>query len=136
MSQNSEAGKGCGVIFFISLWIGIGSVIGISWTWYIVLSISVLITGYFIWKKVTGNRNSEPPEAVANSGIMLVLLLVVVLMARACGGCDNENLDSEGNPKTEKQIELEKQFSSWDGSHYELTKYIKNDALCYWDLKG
>ena len=58
---------------------------------------------------------------------------------------DKSNLNDDGTPKTERQIEVEKQFSAWDGSHNGLTKLIKdamNDPNSYehvetvfWDQK-
>lgn len=58
---------------------------------------------------------------------------------------DKSDLNDDGTPKTERQIEVEKQFSAWDGSHNGLTKLIKdamNDPNSYehvetvfWDQK-
>lgn len=58
---------------------------------------------------------------------------------------DKSDLNDDGTPKTERQIEVEKQFSAWDGSHNGLTKVIKdamNDPNSYehvetvfWDQK-
>lgn len=60
-------------------------------------------------------------------------------------GDDDSKTNADGTPKTERQIQLEKQFSAWDGSHIELTKIIKkaiNDPdsyehveTVYWDMK-
>jgi hypothetical protein len=59
-------------------------------------------------------------------------------------GDDDSKTNADGTPKTERQIQLEKQFSAWDGSHIELTKIIKkamNDPdsyehveTVYWDM--
>lgn len=58
---------------------------------------------------------------------------------------DDSETNEDGTPKTEREIQLEKQFSAWDGSHIELTKMIKkamNDPnsyehveTVYWDMK-
>lgn len=58
---------------------------------------------------------------------------------------NKDNTNADGTPKTERQIQLEKQFSAWDGSHMGLTKIIKkamNDPdsyehveTKYWDMK-
>ncbi len=58
---------------------------------------------------------------------------------------DDSKTNADGTPKTERQIQLEKQFSAWDGSHNTLTQLIKkamNDPdsyehveTKYWDMK-
>lgn len=63
----------------------------------------------------------------------------------AIGSSEDEQKNEDGTPKTERQIQVEKQFSAWDGSHIELTKLIKkamNDPDSYkhietvfWDMK-
>jgi len=60
-------------------------------------------------------------------------------------GDDDSKTNADGTPKTERQIQLEKQFSAWDGSHNGLSKIIKkamNDPdsyehveTVYWDMK-
>lgn len=54
----------------------------------------------------------------------LSVLAVCFFIFIAFGSGEDKNTD--GTPKTEKQIQLEKQFSTWNGSHIELTKLIKN----------
>ena len=58
---------------------------------------------------------------------------------------DDAKKNADGTQKTERQLQIEKQFSSWDGSHTNLTKTIKkamNDPdsyehveTVYWDMK-
>lgn len=67
-----------------------------------------------------------------------------VFMAFGSGDSNDNNLNADGTTKTERQIEVEKQFSTWDGSHNGLTKVIKeamNDPDSYehvetvfWDM--
>lgn len=75
----------------------------------------------------------------------LSALAVAFFIFIAFGSSDEEsNKNADGTPKTERQIQLEKQFSAWDGSHIELTKIIKkamNDPdsyehveTVYWDM--
>lgn len=75
----------------------------------------------------------------------LSAMAVVFFIFIAFGSSDEEsNTNADGTPKTERQIQLEKQFSAWDGSHIELTKIIKkamNDPdsyehveTVYWDM--
>jgi hypothetical protein len=57
---------------------------------------------------------------------------------------DDSKTNTDGTPKTERQIQLKKQFNAWNGSHIELTKIIKksmNDPdsyehieTVYWDM--
>jgi hypothetical protein len=65
----------------------------------------------------------------------------------AFGSDDADNTkNSDGTPKTEREIQLEKQFSAWDGSHNTLTQIIKkamNDPdsyehveTKYWDMSS
>lgn len=68
-----------------------------------------------------------------------------IFIAFGSGDDDSSKTNADGTPKTERQIQLEKQFSAWDGSHIELTKLIKkamNDPgsyehveTVYWDMK-
>jgi len=59
----------------------------------------------------------------------LSAFFLLVFMFMAFGSEDDKsNLNDDGTPKTERQIEVEKQFSAWDGSHNGLTKLIK-DAM-------
>lgn len=49
-------------------------------------------------------------------------------------GDDDSKTNADGTPKTEQQIKVESQFSSWDGSHPALTEMIKksmNDPDSY-----
>lgn len=60
---------------------------------------------------------------------LLSAFVLLVFLFMAFGSEDEKNnLNDDGTPKTERQIEVEKQFSSWDGSHNGLTKLIK-DAM-------
>lgn len=75
----------------------------------------------------------------------LSALVVAFFIFIAFGSGDSDKKNADGSPKTERQIQLEKQFSEWDGSHIELTKLIKkamNDPdsykhveTVYWDMK-
>ena len=75
------------------------------------------------------------------SGTVLAFFL---FMALGSEESKDDNLNADGTPKTERQIQVEKQFSSWDGSHDGLTKVIKeamNDPDSYehvetifWDM--
>jgi hypothetical protein len=52
----------------------------------------------------------------------------------AFGSNDDSNLNEDGTPKNERQIKVESQFSSLDGSHEGLTSFIKekmNDPESY-----
>lgn len=72
------------------------------------------------------------------------VLAIFLLMALGSEESKDDNLNADGTPKTERQIQVEKQFSSWDGSHDGLTKVIKeamNDPDSYehvetifWDM--
>ncbi len=87
MSNNSEGAKGCGAIVLLSIWIGVGGTISLSWTWYIVLSLVVLFVGYKVWARLASKKNAETPEVVSGIGVGLILLLIIVLISRGCGGC-------------------------------------------------
>jgi len=80
------------------------------------------------------------------SSHILSALAVCFFLFIAFGSDDTDsNKNADGTPKTERQIQLEKQFSAWDGSHNTLTKLIKramNDPdsyehveTKYWDMK-
>lgn len=66
-----------------------------------------------------------------------------ILIAFGSGNDDNAK-NADGTTKTERQIQLDKQFSAWDGSHNTLTELIKksmNDPdsyehveTNYWDM--
>lgn len=68
-----------------------------------------------------------------------------IFIAFGSGDDDSSKTNADGTPKTERQTQIEKQFSAWDGSHIELTKLIKkamNDPgsyehveTVYWDMK-
>jgi hypothetical protein len=72
------------------------------------------------------------------------LLVVFSFLFMAFGSDDENDKNADGTPKTERQIEVEKQFSSWDGSHPKLTEMIKNAMndpdsydhveTIYWDM--
>lgn len=76
---------------------------------------------------------------------ILSLLTICFFIFIAAGSSDEgSNKNSDGTPKTSRQIQLDSQFSGWDGSHNELTKIIKkamNDPdsyehveTKYWDM--
>lgn len=77
---------------------------------------------------------------------LLSILVVLTFLIIAFGSEENKssNTNSDGTTKTPRQIEIEKQFSSWDGSHRNLEKLIKqnmNDPdsyehveTKYWDM--
>lgn len=80
------------------------------------------------------------------SSHILSALAVCFFLFIAFGSDDTDsNKNADGTPKTERQIQLEKQFSAWDGSHNTLTQLIKkamNDPdsyehveTKYWDMK-
>lgn len=57
-----------------------------------------------------------------------------IFIAFGSGDDSDNKKNSDGTPKTERQIQLEKQFSSWDGSHNTMTNLIKkamNDPDSY-----
>lgn len=72
------------------------------------------------------------------------VLAIFLFMALGSEESKDDNLNADGTPKTERQIQVEKQFSTWDGSHDGLTKVIKeamNDPDSYehvetifWDM--
>lgn len=73
------------------------------------------------------------------------VLVVCFFIFIAFGSKDEDNTqNADGTPKTERQIQLDKQFSAWDGSHNTLTELIKksmNDPESYehvetnyWDM--
>lgn len=66
---------------------------------------------------------------------ILSVLTVCLFIFIAFGSDDEESkTNADGTPKTERQIEVEKQFSAWDGSHSGLTTLIKksmNDPDSY-----
>lgn len=78
---------------------------------------------------------------------LLSVLVVAFFIFIAFGSSDDEdnNKNADGTPKTERQIQIEKKFSAWDGSHSKLTDVIKkamNDPdsyehieTVYWDMK-
>jgi hypothetical protein len=78
---------------------------------------------------------------------LLSVIVIAGFLFMAYGSDENkeESLNSDGTQKTERQLEVEKQFSAWDGSHPALTKMIKdamNDPDSYdhvetvfWDMK-
>ncbi|MDC9722333.1 MAG: hypothetical protein PSN34_06115 [Urechidicola sp.] len=65
----------------------------------------------------------------------LSILTVCLFIFIAFGSDDDESkTNADGTPKTERQIKVESQFSSWDGSHRGLTDLIKksmNDPDSY-----
>jgi hypothetical protein len=65
----------------------------------------------------------------------LSILTVCFFILIAFGSDDEESkTNADGTPKTERQIKVESQFSSWDGSHRGLTDLIKksmNDPDSY-----
>lgn len=66
----------------------------------------------------------------------LSILTVCFFIFIAFGSGDDEEskTNADGTPKTERQIKVESQFSSWDGSHRGLTDLIKksmNDPDSY-----
>lgn len=77
---------------------------------------------------------------------LLSALAVCFFLFIAFGSDDDKdsNKNVDGTAKTERQIQLEKQFSAWDGSHNTLTQLIKkamNDPdsyehveTKYWDM--
>ena len=74
-----------------------------------------------------------------------VVVCFFIFIAFGSGDDADSNKNADGTPKTERQIQLEKQFSAWDGSHNTLTQLIKksmNDPdsyehveTNYWDMK-
>lgn len=66
---------------------------------------------------------------------ILSVLTVCFFIFIAFGSDDEESkTNADGTTKTERQIEVEKQFSAWDGSHSGLTALIKksmNDPDSY-----
>lgn len=66
---------------------------------------------------------------------LLSILIVCFFIFIAFGSNDEEsNTNTDGTPKTERQIKVESQFSAWDGSHRGLTNLIEksmNDPDSY-----
>ncbi len=66
---------------------------------------------------------------------LLSILTVCFFVFIAFGSDDEESkTNADGTSKTERQIKVESQFSSWDGSHRGLTDLIKksmNDPDSY-----
>ena len=72
-----------------------------------------------------------------------VVVCFFIFIAFGSDNTDNTK-NTDGTTKTERQIQLEKQFSAWDGSHNTLTQLIKksmNDPDSYehveskyWDM--
>lgn len=62
-------------------------------------------------------------------------LVVIFFIFIAFGSSeDDSKTNTDGTTKTEQQIKVESQFSSWDGSHRGLTEIIKksmNDPDSY-----
>lgn len=58
--------------------------------------------------------------------ILSILTLCLFVFLAFGSEEDEEKTNADGTPKTERQIQIEKQFSEWDGSHIELTNLIKN----------
>jgi len=57
-----------------------------------------------------------------------------IIVAFGSGDDERSKTNADGTPKTERQIKVESQFSSWDGSHRGLTELIKksmNDPSSY-----
>ena len=62
------------------------------------------------------------------------LFAVSVFLLLAVGSDDDTKKNADGTEKSARQIQIEKQFSLWDGSHNNLTKLIKkamNDASSF-----
>ena len=141
MSQNPEAAKGCGVLFLVSLWFGIGGAVPFSWTWYIVLSMVILGIGYFIWRGYSSNINPEAPEAIQISGGLLTIMLVIVLLARACGGCGSETGSSslgEGEAVSYARQFVKRDLTSPSTADFQSTYSMKVEELetNIWFVKG
>ena len=68
-----------------------------------------------------------------------------IFIAFGSGVDTDSTKNADGTPKTKREIQLEKQFSAWDGSHSTLTELIKNAMndpdsykhieTKYWDMK-
>jgi hypothetical protein len=73
-----------------------------------------------------------------------IALCFFIFLAFGSGDDTDSTKNADGTPKTARQIQLEKQFSAWDGSHNTLTQLIKkamNDPdsyehveTKYWDM--
>ena len=58
----------------------------------------------------------------------LSILTVCFFIFIAFGSDDEESkTNPDGTPKTERQLKVESQFSSWDGSHPGLERLIKKN---------
>ncbi len=63
-----------------------------------------------------------------------IAVVFFIFIAFGSGDDDSSKTNADGTPKTERQIKVESQFSSWDGSHRGLTDLIKksmNDPSSY-----
>lgn len=58
---------------------------------------------------------------------VIVFFAFLFFIVYQCVDSSNEEskLNADGTPKTERQIEIENQFSVWDGSHKGLTDLIQ-----------
>lgn len=128
-------------MFLISMWFAIGALVPMSWTWYIIISIAVLVVGFFLWRRFSSNTISETPEVVEISGGLLTLLLIIVLLGRACGGGDdNDEMDScgRGYMLAEAQNQVENRLTYSEEASFEIfgTTAEYDDASKTWMVIG
>src|SRR5690554_8236298 len=57
--------------------------------------------------------------------IFTVLFFIIIAFGSRAKGEKEGKTNADGSLMTERQIEVENQFSSWDGSHPGLTRLIK-----------
>ncbi len=75
-------------------------------------------------------KNSDQGFPLAGCIILIVVAVILFLIVKSCFfGSDTEKVrtNADGTVMTERQIKVEDQFSSWDGSHTGLTKMIKEN---------
>ena len=79
-----------------------------------------------------GDNSSKKKSCMGGCLILFVISLIGGVASSTCGGnvdSDSSDDSSESPEKTEDELrkeQIEKHFSSWDGSHNGLEKYIKS----------
>lgn len=79
-----------------------------------------------------GDNSSKKKSCMGGCLILLVISLIGGVASSTCGGnlnSDSSDDSSESPQLTEEELrkeQLKKHFSSWDGSHQGLEKYIKS----------
>lgn len=70
-------------------------------------------------------KNSKPTNSTKTHDVILMwAIVIVVVLAILVIGIRNAKDPIPVSPKQVRQEQIAEQFSSWDGSHPNLTKYI------------